>query len=65
MNSKFDDVIETIKTIAQGDTKLTELVAIAEHWTAQGLENELPKLYQTWIEHSSSPLVHVAYFNCP
>jgi len=61
--NQIDNVAEIFKTAEQGKLEISELLDISERWSTDTRMDELPKLYQTWIDHTSSPLMHVAYFN--
>jgi predicted O-linked N-acetylglucosamine transferase (SPINDLY family)/glycosyltransferase involved in cell wall biosynthesis len=51
------------KAAEQGTMEILELVNLVERWTDEGRTDEVPLLYQTWIDHTSSPLVYVGCFN--
>ena len=63
LGNRTNNILETFKVIEQGALELNELVSIAENWAAEGRKDDLPKLYQTWIDHTSSPLSYIAYYN--
>lgn len=47
----------------QGGLEITELMAAAGQLSAAGSRNNAIALYRVWLEHSSSPLKYVAFFN--
>ncbi|WP_319585403.1 tetratricopeptide repeat protein [uncultured Desulfobulbus sp.] len=65
MENCVDEVGLSFTAAARGEMELVELVSILERWTAGGdRTNEVLELYRIWIEHTSSPLVFVACYNC-
>lgn len=52
-----------LKMAEQKTLELTELFAVAERLTLAERRDAAIALYQTWLQHTQSPLAYAAYFN--
>lgn len=47
----------------QGTLEIIELMGAADRLKSAGLKDQTISLYRLWLEHSTSPLMYVGYFN--
>ena len=47
----------------QGTLEIIELMSAADRLKSAGLKDQTISLYQLWLEHATSPLKYVGYFN--
>src|SRR5674476_72808 len=47
----------------QGTLEIIELMGAADRLKTAGLKDQTISLYRLWLEHTTSPLAYVAYFN--
>ena len=59
-----DSLEKSAFTLAeQGTLELIDLMGAADRLKSAGLKDQAIALYRRWLEHSTSPLIYVGYFN--